>query len=47
MRYFADLMARIHDPDDQQAIIAMARDIFRLFGAMFAAIPMETIDAAA
>lgn len=47
MHFFAGLMNRIDDPDDQQAIIDMARDIYRLFGAMFAAIPVDMIDAAA
>lgn len=47
MRFFADLMNRIDDPADQQAIITMARDMFRLFADMFAAIPLETLDEAA
>ncbi|MDI1295005.1 MAG: iron-containing redox enzyme family protein, partial [bacterium] len=47
VRFFADLMNRISDPVDQAAIIAMARDIYRLFAAMFASIPMEALDAAA
>jgi hypothetical protein len=47
MRFFADLMNQIDDPADQQAIIDMARDIYVLFGAMFAAIPLELVDAAA
>ncbi|MEC3948697.1 AMP-binding protein [Sphingobium sp. HWE2-09] len=47
VRFFADLMNRIDDPADQAAIVAMARDIYRLFAALFASIPMETLDAAA
>lgn len=47
MRFFADVMNRIEDPADQQAVIDMARDIYGLFGAMFAAIPLDTLDAAA
>ena len=47
MRFFAELMDRMDDPADQQAIIDMARDMFGLFGAMFAAIPMEALDVAA
>lgn len=47
MRFFEDLMNLIDNPADQQAILAMARDMFGLFGAMFAAIPMEALDAAA
>lgn len=47
LHFFADLMNRIDDPADQQAIIEMARDTYQLFGAMFAAIPLDVIDAAA
>lgn len=47
VRFFAELVNRIDDPGDQAAIIAMARDMFRLFAGVFAAIPMETFDAAA
>ena len=47
LRFFENLMNRIDDADDQRAIIAMANDMFGLFGAMFAAIPMEVDDVAA
>jgi heme oxygenase len=47
MRFFAGLMNSIENEDDQQAIISMARDMFRLFADMFAAIPMEHLDEAA
>ncbi|CAN5164241.1 hypothetical protein BH11PSE5_BH11PSE5_26880 [soil metagenome] len=47
VRFFADLVNRIDDPDDQAAIIAMAREMFVLFAGVFAAIPMEAFDAAA
>jgi pyrroloquinoline quinone (PQQ) biosynthesis protein C len=47
MRFFEALMNRIDDGGDQQAILAMARDMFRLFGGMFAAIPIGALDAAA
>ena len=41
MKFFERLMNRIEDPADQAAIIAMAKDMFRLFGGMFAAIELE------
>jgi hypothetical protein len=41
MRFFEALMNRIDDPDDQAAIIALARDMFGLFGGMFASIELE------
>ena len=47
MAFFEKLMNRIDDVDDQEAIVAMANEIFALFGQMFAAIPMEFADAAA
>ena len=47
LHFFESLMNRIDDPADQAAIIAMAHDMFGLFGALFAAIPMETLDEAA
>jgi acyl-CoA synthetase (AMP-forming)/AMP-acid ligase II len=47
MKFFERLMNRIDDPEDQQAIIAMAHDIFRLFAGVFASIPMELLDEAA
>jgi hypothetical protein len=47
LRFFENLMGTINDPADQAAIIQMAKDIFRLFAGMFAAIPMEPIHEAA
>lgn len=47
MRFFASLMDKIGDPLDQQAIIGMARDMFRLFADVFASIAMERQHAAA
>jgi len=41
MKFFEALMNRIDDPADQAAIVAMAKDMFRLFGGMFAAIELE------
>jgi acyl-CoA synthetase (AMP-forming)/AMP-acid ligase II/pyrroloquinoline quinone (PQQ) biosynthesis protein C len=41
MVFFAKLMNEIDDPADQAAIIQMARDMFRLFGGLFAAIELE------
>jgi acyl-coenzyme A synthetase/AMP-(fatty) acid ligase len=47
MRFFETLMNHLDDRADQEAIIAMANDIFDLFGGIFAAIPMENVSAAA
>jgi acyl-CoA synthetase (AMP-forming)/AMP-acid ligase II/pyrroloquinoline quinone (PQQ) biosynthesis protein C len=47
MKFFEKLMNQIDDPADQQAITAMAHDIFRLFAGVFASIPMEALDEAA
>jgi pyrroloquinoline quinone (PQQ) biosynthesis protein C len=47
MKFFAGLMNSIEDEADQQAILTMARDMFGLFGGMFASIPMEHYDEAA
>ena len=47
MKFFEGLMNSIEDEADQQAIITMARDMFRLFADMFATIPMEQLDEAA
>ncbi|KEQ52887.1 AMP-binding protein [Sphingobium chlorophenolicum] len=47
MRFFETLMNRLTDPADQDAIVAMANDIFDLFGGLFAAIAMEDDRAAA
>lgn len=47
MRFFEDLVNHLDDQEDEAAIVAMANDIFDLFGGMFAAIPMENVDVAA
>jgi len=47
MRFFAGLMDSIVDPVDQQAIVAMARDMFRLFAGLFASIETGEQHAAA
>ena len=47
MVFFQGLMNRIEDPADQAAIIAMARDMFGLFGGMFASIELEGLPHAA
>lgn len=39
MAFFRTLMEQVTDPDDQQAIIHVARRIFVLFAGVFAAIP--------
>lgn len=47
MVFFEDLMNRIDDPGDQAAIVAMANDMFALFGGIFAGIELEAPRAAA
>ncbi len=47
MKFFEKLMNSIDDSDDQQAITAMAHDMFRLFAGVFASIPWEELDEAA
>lgn len=47
MTYFADTVNRLTDTSDRQAIISMAIDIYRLFGAVFASIALEGVDVAA
>ena len=47
MKFFERLMNRIDDPEDQEAIIAMARDMFGLFGGVFASIELEGAHVAA
>lgn len=47
LRFFADLVNGLADERDRQAIVGMAREIFGLFGRMFAAIEMEPADALA
>lgn len=47
MRFFEALMNRIEDQDDRAAITTMAREMFGLFGGMFASIELEAVHAAA
>jgi len=47
MKGLAALLNSLDDPADQKAVIDMANAMFDLFGAMFASIPLETLDAAA
>lgn len=47
MRFFEVLVNGLDDRADEDAIVAMANDMFDLFGGVFAAIPMEDADAAA
>lgn len=47
MKFFEALMNRTEDPADQEAIVAMADDMFRLFAGVFASISMEDYDEAA
>lgn len=47
MKFFESLMNRVDDPSDQSAIVEMAKDMFRLFGGMFAAIEIEGVRDAA
>ncbi len=47
MVFFENLMNRIDAPADQAAIVAMANDIFALFGALFAGIALEDTHVAA
>ncbi|MBP7337003.1 AMP-binding protein [Niveispirillum sp.] len=42
MEFFRDLMNRVTDGRDQQAIITMANSVFRLFADLFRAIPHAT-----
>jgi len=41
MAFFAKLVNGFDDPRDRDAVIAMARDMFRLFGGVFASIELE------
>ncbi|WP_221795720.1 AMP-binding protein [Aquisediminimonas sediminicola] len=41
LRFFEGLMNQLDNAEDQQAIIDMARDMFGLFGGVFASISME------
>jgi hypothetical protein len=47
MRYFEKLVNGFEDPGDKLAVLEMAREIFGLFGAMFASIDLEHVDVAA
>jgi acyl-CoA synthetase (AMP-forming)/AMP-acid ligase II/pyrroloquinoline quinone (PQQ) biosynthesis protein C len=47
MRFFADMVNAIDDPEDQEAIAMMAEEIFPLFGGIFATISLELDDVAA
>ncbi|CCA90903.1 AMP-dependent synthetase and ligase (plasmid) [Novosphingobium sp. PP1Y] len=47
MAFFAALVNRLDTPEDREAITRMAREMFALFGGMFAAIAMEDQDVAA
>jgi len=47
MRFFANLVNGLNSDADRQSIIGMARAMFGLFGAMFAAIPLEDAHAPA
>jgi len=42
IRFFANLMDRIDTPSDQAAILHLARRMYRLYGDMFRALPMES-----
>ncbi len=41
IRFFAALMDKVTDADDQAAIVHMARVMFRLYGDVFRSLPME------
>lgn len=47
LRFFESLVNGLDDEADRVSITAMAKDIFALFGALFAAIPLEALDEAA
>jgi acyl-CoA synthetase (AMP-forming)/AMP-acid ligase II/pyrroloquinoline quinone (PQQ) biosynthesis protein C len=47
MKFFEALMNRVEDAADQAAILAMAKDMFGLFGGMFGGIELEGIRDAA
>jgi pyrroloquinoline quinone (PQQ) biosynthesis protein C len=47
LRYFERLMNTIDDPDDQRAIVRMAREMFRLFADLFRSIDTGVRHAAA
>jgi long-subunit acyl-CoA synthetase (AMP-forming)/pyrroloquinoline quinone (PQQ) biosynthesis protein C len=41
MRYFAELVNKLADPLDRDAIVTMAQEVFGLFGGVFASIDLE------
>lgn len=45
--FFANLVNALEREEDREAIVSMARDIFRLFGAMFASIELEEMPSVA
>ena len=47
MVFFAELVNGLDDPADRAAILGMAREMFALFGGVFAGIEMEPARAAA
>jgi hypothetical protein len=47
MAFFAGLVNGLSDPADHDAILSMAREIFGLYGGVFAGIDMEPARAAA
>ena len=47
MQFFAGLVNGLSDPADKQAIVEMARDMFGLYGAVFASVELEAQHVAA
>lgn len=47
MRFFARLVNGLEREEDRQTIVEMAREMFALFGAIFASIELEPVDEAA
>lgn len=47
MTFFADLVNGLDDPGDRRAIVTMAKEMFALFGGVFASINMEPVRDAA
>ena len=41
IQFFAKLMDQLSDPADQQAVIHMARRMYRLYGDLFRSLPMD------
>lgn len=44
MKFFEELMAKINEPDDQEAIIHMAKRMFILFANVFRSIPHKNLE---